>query len=263
MSNQPIKLLQITDCHLGDNVDDLLLSMNPDESLRDVLNLINRQHPENDFAILTGDLVNCPSPLAYQRLYNIFAQRLSCPFAWLPGNHDSPSTMAEFGDVVNRKLHTLGNWLIIMLDTHVDGLVSGHLVQKELEFLEQSLLDNKDKYIIVCLHHHPVPIGSDWIDRQALKNTQCFWKVLDKFSHTRIVLWGHIHQQFEMHHNDKMLLATPSTCIQFMPNKKTFALENLMPGYRWFELHSDGSFTTGVERVEYKNYGTDLNSSGY
>ncbi len=36
-----------------------------------------------------------------------------------------------------------------------------------------------------------------------------------------------------------------------------------MPGYRWFDLHDDGSFDTGVNRVTGKEYVIDYKSAGY
>jgi len=237
--------------------------MNTDESLLDVLSLINQQHKDYDMAVVTGDLVNFASPSAYQRLHDTLFQNLSSPFAWLPGNHDNNSVMEEFGSKVNLKLHTLGNWLVVLLDSHVDGQVHGSLSEGELQFLEQALSNNTDKHVVIGLHHQPVPIGSQWIDAQAVDNANSFWKLVDRFPQVKVVIWGHVHQQFEMYHNEISLLSAPSTCIQFVPGKKEFGLENMMPGYRWFELNSDGSFCTGVERVLEKDYGTDLDSEGY
>jgi Icc protein len=36
-----------------------------------------------------------------------------------------------------------------------------------------------------------------------------------------------------------------------------------MPGYRWYELNDDGTFTTGIERVTGKQYVIDYKSAGY
>jgi hypothetical protein len=43
---------------------------------------------------------------------------------------------------------------------------------------------------------------------------------------------------------------TPATCMQFKPKTAEPQLDDLPPGYRWFELYPDGRLETGVERIE-------------
>ncbi|MBX2809216.1 MAG: 3',5'-cyclic-AMP phosphodiesterase, partial [Cellvibrionaceae bacterium] len=83
------------------------------------------------------------------------------------------------------------------------------------------------------------------------------------YTHVKLILWGHIHQEFDALHEGVRLLASPSTCIQFAPGKNEFTLDKTMPGYRWLELHDDGSISTHVERLPYKDYGIDYQSEGY
>ncbi len=263
MSQEPIKIVQITDCHLGEELGLELLSMDPDESLDDVLSLINENHTNNDLLIATGDLANESTLPAYQRLYKKLSDSLSYPFAWLPGNHDDPEIMATLGDTVNEKLYHLGDWLIVLLDSRREGCIYGHLDDSELAFLDETLTQYPNKHIMVCFHHQPVPIGSQWMDNYIIRNAASFWDVVEGHNNIKVVLWGHIHQEFADNYQQIALLATPSTCIQFTPGKKDFHVEDAMPGYRWFELNSDGSFTTGVERVTHKDYGTDYHSHGY
>lgn len=59
------------------------------------------------------------------------------------------------------------------------------------------------------------------------------------------------------------MLASPSTCIQFLPDNDEFALDKRMPGIRWFELNADGTFETGVKRIAQKDYPIDFTSTGY
>lgn len=263
MSDTPIKIIQITDCHLGEAKGVELLSMNPDESLGDVLTLINQNHTESDLLIATGDLANDPTLSAYERLYQSLKNDAPCPFVWLPGNHDDPALMSCFSEEVNIKVHVLGDWVIVLLNSRLEGCIHGFLSAEELVFLDDVLAEHSDKYVMVCLHHQPVPIGSQWMDNYIVRNAQDFWGVIEKYTHVKMVVWGHVHQEFTDMYNQIALLATPSTCIQFTPNKKDFHVENTMPGYRWFELNSDGSFTSGVERVTEKDYGTDFHSHGY
>lgn len=263
MTRSTIKIVQITDCHLGENDGTELLSMNPDNSLHDVMALIADRQTDTDLLIATGDLANEAVQPAYQRLYNVLTASALAPFAWLPGNHDDPDLMTAFGEEVNAKVHVMGHWLIVLLNSRVDDCIYGNLSDAELLFLERTLEAHPDKHIMVCLHHHPVPIGSEWMDNYIVRNAHDFWAVIDRFSNVKMVVWGHVHQSFSECRDNIALLATPSTCIQFTPNKKDFHVENAMPGYRWFELYEDGTFSSEVERVPEKNYGTDVLSAGY
>jgi Icc protein len=237
--------------------------MNPDDSLDDVLALVNDNHQEVDLMLVTGDLANESTLSAYQRLHQTLSDSLHYPFAWLPGNHDDPAVMATLGETVNAKVHVLGSWVTILLNSRVEGCIYGHISEDELQFLDDVLTEHNDKHVMVCLHHQPVPIGSQWMDNYIVRNAHDFWSVIDQHSQVKIVLWGHIHQEFSDTYNNIALLATPSTCIQFTPGQKDFHVETAMPGYRWLELNSDGSFDSGVERVVMKDYGTDTHSHGY
>jgi Icc protein len=102
---------------------------------------------------------------------------------------------------------------------------------------------------MVCLHHQPVAIGSTWLDTMTVSNSAEFFAIVDKHSNVKAVIWGHIHQAFARQRRGIALLSAPSTCVQFKPNQATPKADTLTPGYRWFELHQDGNFVSGVERI--------------
>lgn len=258
-----IKIVQITDSHLGVNHGEPLLSMNPDDSLVDVLKLIRQQQTKIDLILATGDIANNSSFSAYHRFYTTVSDHLLASMVWIPGNHDDDEMMET---VIPQSKHSLivkDNWLIVMMDSHVPGEIHGNFSPSELDFLSSALADNTDKHVLISFHHQPVPIGSQWMDRYIVQNAHAFWEVISLYPSIKAVLWGHVHQEFDESYNDMRLLSTPSTCIQFAPNKDEFALEDTMPGYRWLELYADGSIKTGVERVDRKDYGVDFNSTGY
>lgn len=258
-----IKLVQITDSHLGVNQGDTLLSMDPDESLVDVLMLINRQHSQPDLVLATGDIANEASMPAYQRFYTTVSDYLLSPMVWLPGNHDDHTLMEAILPGSQHRIVYKEPWLFIMLDSHVPGEIYGQLSHSELAFLENVLSRHQHLHIIICMHHQPVPVGSHWMDRYIVQNASAFWELISPYTNVKAVVWGHVHQEFDDEYNGVRLLATPSTCIQFEPLQHDFKLSDSMPGYRWFELQDDGSFDTGVCRVDKKDYGVDFYSSGY
>lgn len=121
----------------------------------------------------------------------------------------------------------------------------GFLAESQLQLLAQSLSEAPDRHHLVCLHHHPVAIGCEWMAPIGLRNAEAFFAVVDRFPQVRAVLWGHVHQEFDQMRQGVRLLASPSTCIQFAPGSEDFKLDTLAPGYRWLRLHDDGQLETG------------------
>ena len=259
------RFIQISDCHLGPLTSEALLGLNTDESLHDVLALIAEKESDFDYMVCTGDIASAGHESCYRRFIDIVRQYFSQPLAWLPGNHDSSEIMAKINlpELPENRAIEQGNWLILLLDSVVPFKVHGNFEQGELDYLEHMLSTNPDKHIMVMLHHQPVLVGSAWIDQYILRNADAFFAVLDRFPSVKTVVWGHVHQDFNDTRKGVALIATPSTCVQFKPKYDDFTVDTLMPGYRWFDLNDDGSFSTGVERVTGKQYVIDYKSAGY
>lgn len=260
-----MRLIQITDCHLGPQKSETLLGLDTDESLEDVLQLIQQAEPAFDHLLCTGDVASAGHIDCYTRYEQIVRRYFPQPLSWLAGNHDDAEIMESTQDALGIKgrLVELGNWLVVLLDSSVPGQVYGQLAASELDYLAHILETHPDKHIMVSMHHQPVPVGSVWIDQYVIRNADALFKLTDTHSSVKIITWGHVHQEFHSTRSGVELLATPSTCVQFKPKCKDFTVDALMPGYRWFELNGDGSFTTGVARVTGKNYVIDYKSAGY
>lgn len=266
VKEKPVRLIQITDTHLGPLTSETLLGLNTDQSLEDVLQLIAAEQTNVDYLVCTGDIAGAGHDVCYRRFLDIIGRYFSSvPFAWLPGNHDSAIMMAEMAipKLPEARLIELGNWVVILLDSSVPGKVYGNLGESELAYLAASLDRHSDKHIMVMLHHQPVPVGSAWIDQYILRNADAFFALVDQSVQVKAVVWGHVHQEFNNQRKHMRLFATPSTCIQFKPNTEDFGVDTAMPGYRWFDLHSDGRIETGISRVSDKQYVIDYKSTGY
>lgn len=260
---ESLRLLQVTDCHLGANPGELLLGLNPDESLADVLALLALTESSADCLVATGDISSQGELESYHRFLHSLQGNLSMPMGWLAGNHDvavdmkairQPSLFIDYMD--------LGLWQIILLDSSVPGEIYGNISEDELQRLE-GLLNVSDKHTLVFVHHQPVPVGSAWMDQYIIRNATRLLDLLAQHQHVKGLIWGHVHQDFTATREHIKLYGTPSTCIQFKANSDGFALDTSMPGYRWFDLHADGRFDTGVKRVSEKDYSIDFSSEGY
>lgn len=258
-----IKLLQLSDPHLFGDEEGGMYGLNTLQSLRAVVAEASRHG--FDLGVVTGDLSQDLDPAGYRRLRNEL-QALKMPLHLIPGNHDDwPVIKAEFreGSISCAKQAVLGQWQIILLNTQVPGEVGGLLSEDELLWLERSLASGVAPYAVVCIHHHPVNMGSRWLDQIGLENSDRLFEVLASHPQVRALLWGHVHQEFDEERAGVRLLSCPSTCIQFKPDSDRFELDLLPPGYRWLHLYADGALETGVTRLSRIPGEIDGNQQGY
>lgn len=260
---KPLTVLQISDCHLRAESEGELLGMKTQDSLDAVL-LRVAQEPSPDLLIMSGDLAQDGSLSAYQNLQRRLAG-FKCPVAWFMGNHDNAESMRRavgsgselMGDI------SLAAWRWVFLDSSFPGHVYGQLGVSELTRLEHILESSQDQFVAIALHHHPVAMGSAWLDEIGLQDDAAFHDLIARYPNVKLVLWGHVHQAFDDCQNGVRLLSTPSSCIQFKPGSSQFELDSLAPGYRKLLLHEDGRIETDVIRVDNTNLTVDLSSKGY
>jgi Icc protein len=273
LATQPIKqesqrtarLVQVTDTHLYADTADVLVGMNCEEGMRDVLSLIRSNEGPITAVLCTGDISQDNSNASYQRFANAVAT-LSAPQYWIAGNHDEvPKMKAAVGadNPCFTRAFSVPGWRVILLNSNVVGEVYGHLPHSELDFLASELEASKGQKALVCLHHNCVPVAAAWLQAHALKNSEDFFAVLERYTHVKAVLFGHIHQELMRERNGVVYLGSPSTCIQFHPVSNDFKLDTCNPGYRWLELREDGELRTGIERVSGKSYPVDFSGIGY
>lgn len=260
-----IRVAQLTDTHLKAFSGGKLLGLDTDYSLQAVVDLVRREYPGPDLILGTGDLADAGAPDAYRRLGDYFEQLCENHY-WLPGNHDQRQVMGEIaGEARIPGEIRCGAWQIVMLDSQLPGEVGGHLGEDELARLDRALEAGADAQLhtLVCMHHQPVPVGCDWLDEQMVSDAPRFFEVIDRYPGVRGVLWGHVHQELEQLRGDKLLMCSPSTCVQFLPRQQDFAVDIAPPGYRWLELAPDGTIRTGVSRCESQIFPVDRDAGGY
>jgi Icc protein len=244
------KLIQLTDCHLYADPDTDHKGVQPGRSLEYVSRHIAERHADLAALLLTGDLSQDESILSYERLESVIAG-FTVPVYAIPGNHDRREHMlAAFGDRIELAGEfELDYWKILLLDSTVAGQTGGLLARIELDRLQREL-ELSTAPCLVALHHHPVPIGSAWMDRLGLLNNEALLSILHRHNQVRAVVFGHIHQEFELRREHVLYLGAPSTCVQFKPASQDFAIDDRPPAYRVLILHADGRLDTFVEYVK-------------
>jgi Icc protein len=243
-----MRILQITDPHLYGSCGGSLRGVETESSLRSVLREALAPGADDACAAIlaTGDLVQ-DDPLGYLRFKSVLGG-YKMPVLCLPGNHDDPDIMRRslgqepFQYCGTRKL---GAWHVIMLDSCDPGHVGGRLRAGELARLDAALT-REPAPALVCMHHHPVAMGSRWLDGIGLANAEAFWQVIDAHAHVRAVMWGHVHQAYDGERNGVQLLGTPSTCAQFLPHSERYAADSRPPAYRRLNLEDDGRIHSEV-----------------
>lgn len=260
-----VRVLQLTDCHLGGARGETLLGLDVDVSFDDVLDHIVVHEDTPDIILATGDIASSAEPQAYQRFYQRLQEKLpNIPVVCIPGNHDLKQVMmGALPEPAMSKQVDLGEWLLLMLDSTIPHKEHGDLAPAELDFLREAIEGNPDKHIVVCMHHQPVPVGCEWIDQYTVGASDKFLELVEQANNARIVLWGHVHQAFEDQREHVRFMSAPSTCVQFKPNSCEFALDRQMPGYRWIELESQGEYQSRVGRISERDYPIDYESNGY
>lgn len=264
-ADHPLRVVQFSDSHLFASTDGKLLGLNTDYSLDRVLDLIGQEQPAMDLLLATGDLSQDASVASYRRLIDKL-KRFPVPCYWLEGNHDLTRPMIESlggRDFLSPCVVRIGNWDIVMLDSTIPHDVPGELDDGDIVFLEKSLAAAGDRHVMVCLHHHPIPLGCKWLDTQVVSSADRFFEVIDRHANVRAIIWGHVHQEFDGERNGVKMYAVPSTCVQFKPHSEDFSVDDAAPGYRWFDLHADGRITTGVSRVVGIRFEVDFSVKGY
>ena len=243
-----LRVLHVTDTHLFAEPHALHHGLDTEGALEQVLAAARTE--SWDLALVTGDLAHDGSPAAYNRLAG-HLDGLGVPALCIPGNHDDPAALRAVlpcGRVAWQRAHAAAPWTVLMLDSHLPGEVGGELGAEELGALAAELAAATGP-VLVALHHPPVEIGSAWMNRDRLRDHAAFWAVVDGEPRVRGVLWGHIHQDFEQRRGGTLLMASPSTGLQFKPHASELVLDDRPPGYRRLLLGDDGRIDTAVVRV--------------
>lgn len=245
-----MQILQITDPHLYGNASGRLRGVETDSSLASVLDDAFVRVPDYSAVLVTGDLVQDDAS-GYLRFRSFFGS-LRKPVLCIPGNHDEPEAMRR--ELAGAPFHYCGAheidaWQFIMLDSYDPGHVGGRLSPGELARLDEALR-RSPKHAMVCMHHHPVVMGSRWLDTVGLAEPDAFWRIIESHTHARAVVWGHVHQAYEGRRGGVQLFGTPSTGAQFMPGSDRYAVDSRPPAYRSFDLLADGGIRSQVHWVE-------------
>lgn len=183
MNKPSVRLVQISDIHLFADKQKSLLGVKTYDSFVAILNHLKSNEKQPSHIILSGDLSQDYTKESYANLIDLLTQ-FSQPIYFVPGNHDEPELIATFfpqKNISNLKQIILDNWQLILLNSQKPNEVYGYFEKEQLHFLEKSLKEYPTHHSIIIFHHHPIPIGSHWLDPLGLVNADDFWSLLKIF----------------------------------------------------------------------------------
>lgn len=250
------KILQISDFHLLSRPEGTLKGVPTSESAALVLQRARAEVADPACVVLTGDLSHEETVAGYQLLQDQLGDWTSRCLL-IPGNHDDRAKMRQVFSQVPGEAeepiwfrHELGQWLLLGLDSHVPGEVYGELSERSLARLAADLAADAGRPTLLFLHHHPVEVGSQWIDKIRLRNAGSLEAVLAGHPEIQGVFCGHIHQVFAGAIAGVPWHSAPSAAIQFAPGTATMQFDPQPPGFRVIELQN-GQCSTRVVRLDH------------
>lgn len=232
----PIKLLQVSDCHLARDPKAEYRDQNADTNLHRLEASAHRWAP--DLLVLTGDLSEDASAESYIRIRD-WAARFGCPVAWIPGNHDERKVMAPIFDEAGFRSGPVidaEGWQLALLDSAWPNDPGGELDDARLAPLAE--LD-RGRPAGVFVHHQPVPVGAAWIDKVGMRSAERLWDRVRELPMARFIAFGHVHQRFRQQVEGIQCLACPSTAANSLPATQRFTPGETTPMARWFVLGQD------------------------
>ena len=260
----PITVVQISDSHLFADKQALHCGVNVYHNFQRIIEQLS-QITSLDAIVFTGDLTQDHSEDSY-RLFQqtVIKARLTSPFYFLAGNHDSPELMLRLlsgKPFNNANAFSIANWRFVLLSSK-SATPAGVIQHSELQRLKQE--NQTNDHLWCFMHHHPINVGY-FIDRHPLTNANEFWQVAKQCSALKGVACGHVHRgqtlftqsdALSCKDNQIPLLTCPATSIQFDPKADTVSALAKGPGYRLFTFEESGQWSSSLYHLPIEGVNT-------
>lgn len=218
------KILVISDIHLRSNKRNII-GLDPLKQFLEALSHGLKKHSDAEHMILIGDMTHSGHISEYELLKEA-TNSYKIPITFMFGNHDNRSNFTKvFPDVsltseghLQKKI-VLGNDVLFCLDTlnsdpHFEREHEGKLCEKRLKWLEQELIQVKNKRVSIFTHHPPHNIGFPGMDKIKLSNSADLFNIIKKYQNIKHIFSGHIHRSISGTTNNIGFTIFKSTCHQ-------------------------------------------------
>ncbi|MGQ9889550.1 MAG: metallophosphoesterase family protein [Aggregatilineales bacterium] len=217
-------------------------------ALRALVAAINALPFKPDFTLHTGDVAaQIGAPQDYEAFQELLAG-LPAPVIYTPGNHDDSVALQRFllGQTPAQPYdhaHAINGVQLVCLDTSLPGAHAGRLSVAQVDWLKAQLAPDDDRPLLVALHHHPLPLGADWLDSLILDNGEALHIALKRAGgRPRAVLYGHIHAHTHTVRDGVLYASAPSAWCEFRAwpgDAPPALLDGAAPGFNLVTVYPD------------------------
>ncbi len=244
-------VLQLTDLHLFADPAGLFNHINTRDSFAKVLSHIHQHYERPDIIIITGDMAHDGATETYRFIAESL-KTFSAPVHYVLGNHDHPENADQAYPLewVTTSNHCLlSDWQIILVDSNnhpMPDSYEGEVSHAELQRIKALIAQHPDKSTVIAMHHN-LPDHNDRGINFEVRNHQQVMQCFEQLPTIKLVISGHVHQEFVIVQQGICYLSTPATGYQSLSKSK--CITNDAPGYRWLKLYPNGRFETDVRRT--------------
>ena len=199
-----------------------------------------------DAVVITGDLCDTGRAAEYEHLRNLL-KPLAMPVYLMPGNHDDRAQMrrafpehACLGqDGFVQYSVAIGELQLIALDSVVPGQPYGELCAERLAWLAGELEKNRDRAVVIALHHPPFKTLIGHMDDIGLRQGSAALEALVA-AHANVerIVCGHLHRPIQVRFGGAVALTVPSTAHQVTLDIDPAAASSWMLEPPGFGLHA-------------------------
>jgi len=108
------------------------------------------------------------------------------------------------------------NVVLIGLDTSIENKQEGRLSSEQMQWLNEILSSNPDKFTIISMHHPAFSSSAAdktiW-KKYILENSQEFLSLIKKYPQVKLILSGHRHNYSVQNIDGKLFVALPSVAV--------------------------------------------------
>jgi len=252
-------ILQLSDLHLWADPDALLFGIPTHRTLQDVIEHIGASGIDPHYVVVTGDHTHDELPETYAAVRELLDPYLDRLYL-VPGNHDDRARLrAAFSDRIDDDggldervtfSFEVEGWLCLGLDTQIPGEVPGRIGEEQVEWVRSRVRERQPRGAVLFMHHQPVELGIDWLDRIGVEDRAAFQQLLAEEPRIRLVSCGHVHHESSHRVGGAEIVTVPSTGLQFDPVSDVAHFVTAPPGYRVIELDGDTCATSVVRLPE-------------
>lgn len=223
-----VKFVQLSDVQLtfSNRDDSRRLFKDSPELFADAIKQVNNIKGLN-FVIFTGDMIDSPSE---NDLNKFIEQANKLNINWYPafGNHDvssgAKSNKKQLINLLKTSTKAMQNGqgyyifyphkdcAVIVLDATITNTTTNHgrIDQNQFDWLKQQLEQNKDKVVIIALHHPIVP-PFEGSDHSMLEPSRTkLLNLINKYKNVALIITGHYHTAKIMQISNTVHASAPS-----------------------------------------------------